>query len=193
MNTKTNEVTKLQKTYFEKSVNVYCTVWPWFNDPSYQGSSLMCLETLLAKSDISTAHLRTALAGSYVLVRHIARCMLFLKLCSTITIFLAEFACLDVQSSYKNLTKVLPSFVLVLGCDVMYRQGHGSLNCSQIVVQYTFSVMLNNLGFEVFTAVVMKSINFWDITPESRISGWRIILLATCLLAGFLVNLFLRP
>jgi hypothetical protein len=42
------------------------------------------------------------------------------------------------------------------------------------------------VGFEVSTAVVMKSINFWDITPCSP-------LLATCLLAGFLLKLFLRP
>jgi hypothetical protein len=52
---------------------------------------------------------------------------------------------------------------------------------------------VKNVGFEVFTAVVMKStsIMFWDMTP------WRIILLLTCLLAGllagFLLNLFLRP
>jgi hypothetical protein len=38
--------------------------------------------------------------------------------------------------------------------------------------------------------VVMKSTNFRDIT---RISGRRIILFATCLHAGFLLNLFFRP
>jgi hypothetical protein len=66
-----------------------------------------------------------------------------------------------------------------------------------------------NVGFEVFTAVVMKSINFWDITPCSPLSvnrrfgetyrlplpgrrnNFRRMLLATCLLAGFLLKLFL--
>jgi hypothetical protein len=36
--------------------------------------------------------------------------------------------------------------------------------------------MLNNLnkvGFEVFTAVVLKSIFFWDMTPCSALSGTR--------------------
>jgi hypothetical protein len=39
--------------------------------------------------------------------------------------------------------------------------------------------------FEVFTAVVMMSYIFWDITPCS--------LLATCFHAGFLLNLFFKP
>jgi hypothetical protein len=48
------------------------------------------------------------------------------------------------------------------------------------------------LEFEVFTAVVMKSIIFWDMTPCSPLSynrrfggTYRLHLLATCLLAGF--------
>jgi hypothetical protein len=41
------------------------------------------------------------------------------------------------------------------------------------------------VGFEVFTAVVMKSIIFWDMTPCS--------LLATCLLAGSCLNYFFDP
>jgi hypothetical protein len=40
------------------------------------------------------------------------------------------------------------------------------------------------VGFDVFTAVVLKNIIIWDMTPCS--------LLAACLLAGF-PNLFLRP
>jgi hypothetical protein len=64
--------------------------------------------------------------------------------------------------------------------------------------------MLNYVGFEVLTAVVMKSTIFWDITrctPLSvnrrfggtyrlRLQGRRN---ATCLLAGFLLNLFFDP
>jgi hypothetical protein len=76
----------------------------------------------------------------------------------------------------------------------------------------------NNVGFEVFTAVVMKGIIFWDMTPCSLLSAnrrlggtYRLHLQgrrnkfskktskqaggkqnATCLLAGFLLNLFLR-
>jgi hypothetical protein len=39
-----------------------------------------------------------------------------------------------------------------------------------------------NVGFEVLTAVVMKSTVFWDST-----------LLATCYHAGFLLGLFFNP
>jgi hypothetical protein len=39
------------------------------------------------------------------------------------------------------------------------------------------------VGFEVFTAVVMKSIIFWDMN----------ILLSTCLLAGFCCTSFFDP
>jgi hypothetical protein len=42
------------------------------------------------------------------------------------------------------------------------------------------------VGFEVFTAVVMKNINFWDVTPFSLLSCNRL----TC---WFLLKLFLRP
>jgi hypothetical protein len=42
----------------------------------------------------------------------------------------------------------------------------------------------NNVGFEVFTAVVMKSIIFWDVTPCS------LLMLATCLHAGSCSNYF---
>jgi membrane protein YdbS with pleckstrin-like domain len=48
--------------------------------------------------------------------------------------------------------------------------------------------LLYFIGFEVFTAVVMKSIIFWDMTPCSPLSFNQ----QTRLLAGFL-NLFLRP
>jgi hypothetical protein len=74
---------------------------------------------------------------------------------------------------------------------------------------------LEIIGFEVFTAVVMKSIIFWDMTPCSppkvnrRYGGTRRLHLqgrrnrfskpaskqvasTTCLLAG-LVNIFFRP
>jgi hypothetical protein len=44
------------------------------------------------------------------------------------------------------------------------------------------------VAFEVFTAVVKKSIIFWDMMPCSLLS----FKLATCLLAG-LLNLFFRP
>jgi hypothetical protein len=60
------------------------------------------------------------------------------------------------------------------------------------------------VGFEVFTAVVMKSIIFWDMMPCSPLSYNRRFggtyrlhlqgLLATCLLAGFaeLISLTLK-
>jgi hypothetical protein len=56
-----------------------------------------------------------------------------------------------------------------------------------------FQTILIFVGFEVFTAVVMKSIIFWDMTPCSPVSFHRRfggtyrlhLLLATCLLAGF--------
>jgi hypothetical protein len=44
----------------------------------------------------------------------------------------------------------------------------------------------NYVGFEVFTAVVMKNIIFWDMTPCSP------LIFNGRLLASFL-NLFLRP
>jgi hypothetical protein len=48
---------------------------------------------------------------------------------------------------------------------------------------------INVVGFEVFKAVVMKSIIFWDVTPRSlfrcnRRFGGTYRPLATCLLAG---------
>jgi hypothetical protein len=54
--------------------------------------------------------------------------------------------------------------------------------------------MLNFVGFEILTAVVMKSSVFWDMTPcsplkvkqNSRIR-WQA---ATCFHAGFFVGLF---
>jgi hypothetical protein len=55
------------------------------------------------------------------------------------------------------------------------------------------------IGFEVFTEVVMKSIIFWYITWCSPLTATDVskdrlhLLLATCLLAGFLLNLFHRP
>jgi hypothetical protein len=61
-------------------------------------------------------------------------------------------------------------------------------------------IKLNLVGFEVLPAVDMKSTIFMDITPCSPLSvnrrfggTSRIILLATCLHAGFLLNLFFRP
>jgi hypothetical protein len=62
---------------------------------------------------------------------------------------------------------------------------------------------INNVaivGFEVFTAVVMKSIIFCDMTPCNpskfirRFGGiYRLILLAICLLAGFCLTYFFDP
>jgi hypothetical protein len=50
-------------------------------------------------------------------------------------------------------------------------------------------------GFEVLTAVVIKSYIFWDITPCSLLKinrrfGRTYALLATCFHAGFLLGLF---
>jgi hypothetical protein len=61
-----------------------------------------------------------------------------------------------------------------------------------------FKIKNREVGFQVLTSVVMKSTIFWDITPCSPVSVNRrfggTYLLATCLLAGFLLNLFfLRP
>jgi hypothetical protein len=57
------------------------------------------------------------------------------------------------------------------------------------VLSFHFHKLLDKLthyvGFEVSTAVVMKSTIFWDITPCS--------LLATCFQAGFLLGIFLDP
>jgi hypothetical protein len=57
-------------------------------------------------------------------------------------------------------------------------------------VQTLKEMMNKNVGFEVFTVVVMKSIIFWDMTPCSPLSCTRRFggthLLATCLLAGLL-------
>jgi hypothetical protein len=61
-----------------------------------------------------------------------------------------------------------------------------------------FSYFLS-VGFEVFTAVVMKSIIFWDMTPCSpsssnrRFGGTYRLHLATCLLAGFCWTYFFDP
>jgi hypothetical protein len=55
------------------------------------------------------------------------------------------------------------------------------------IEQYAIQLTLNAVGFEVFTAVVMKSIIFWDMTPCSPLSCNRRfggILLDTCLPAG---------
>jgi hypothetical protein len=45
------------------------------------------------------------------------------------------------------------------------------------------------VGFEVFTAVVMKNIIFWDIKPCSPLK----FKLAICFHAGFLLGLFCDP
>jgi hypothetical protein len=53
------------------------------------------------------------------------------------------------------------------------------------------------VGFEVLTAVAMKSIIFWDITPCSPLKFDRRIgekyRIATCLHAGFSLGLFFDP
>jgi hypothetical protein len=48
------------------------------------------------------------------------------------------------------------------------------------------------VGFEVLTAVVMKSIIFWDVTPCSPLVASR-ALLATRFHAGLLLGLFFDP
>jgi hypothetical protein len=66
----------------------------------------------------------------------------------------------------------------------------------QIMKIFTF---LPPVGFEVFTAVVMKSIIFWDVKPCSplsvarRFGGTRRLHLPTCLLAGFYWTYFFYP
>jgi hypothetical protein len=56
--------------------------------------------------------------------------------------------------------------------------------------------LTNCVGFEVFTAVVMKSIIFWDVTPcrllscNGRFGATYRLRLLTC---WFLLKLFLRP
>jgi hypothetical protein len=44
--------------------------------------------------------------------------------------------------------------------------------------------ILSDVGFEVFTPVVMKSIIFWDMTPCSPLSFNRNFGPPACLLAG---------
>jgi hypothetical protein len=68
-----------------------------------------------------------------------------------------------------------------------------------LIIEYVnvFKTLTVFIGFEVFTAVVMKSITFWDMTPCSSLSfnrrfGGTYRKLATCLLAG-LLNILLRP
>jgi hypothetical protein len=63
-----------------------------------------------------------------------------------------------------------------------------------------FVHLKGNIGFEVFTAVVIKSNIFWDITPcgplkvNRRFGGtYRLHLLATCFHAGFLLGLVVDP
>jgi hypothetical protein len=40
----------------------------------------------------------------------------------------------------------------------------------QLLSDFPVKISLFNVGFEVFTAVVMKSIIFWDMTPCSPLS-----------------------
>jgi hypothetical protein len=56
-------------------------------------------------------------------------------------------------------------------------------------------ILLQDVGFEVHTAVVMKSTVFCDITPCTpfKINRRFAALLATCFYAGFLLLLFFDP
>jgi hypothetical protein len=49
------------------------------------------------------------------------------------------------------------------------------------------------VGFEVLTAVVMKSTIFWNITPCSPLKVNRRALLSTCFYSGLLIGLFFDP
>jgi hypothetical protein len=126
----------------------------------------------------------------------------------------------------ETVGRIWPSFRLVhLILHCILKQTEWSLTCLYTCIAFerqwsagllTFVTDLNDhVGFEVFTAVVMKSINFWDMTSRSplgvnrRFRGtYRLhlhgrrnkfskkplsILLSICLLGGFLQNLFLRP
>jgi hypothetical protein len=49
------------------------------------------------------------------------------------------------------------------------------------------------IGFEVLTAVILKSSGFWDITPCSSSRVIRMAEFATCFHAGFMLGLFFDP
>jgi hypothetical protein len=74
-----------------------------------------------------------------------------------------------------------------------------------IVLETLMKQNIGHVGFEVLTAVVMKSTVFWDITPCSPLKANRRFggtyrlhlhgrnMLASCFHAGSLLSLFFRP
>jgi hypothetical protein len=74
------------------------------------------------------------------------------------------------------------------------------LQRKQCLIIYQHDLAINfNVAFEVLTAVAMKSVVSWNITPCStlkvnlRFGGTYRLQLATSFHAGFLLSLFFRP